>query len=214
MRLQGTRKIDCCAHIRVVQFTLFLDYQIKTAEKETLSKWKLRQLWEVKLGNLQKELENGTPNIKTLYFVSLPTNGTHNNHPTGADIAFAQKVHPLLINKILGLMLSNICDVYKVKMIKYYTDNELEKKLGFKQSEHGCAFYPDITDVKNHVYQAKRALELSKIDQENLRLKVNEWAVNDLENNFFLRPYMEASDASEKETSDVHVETEVSAPQI
>ena len=32
----------------------------------------------------------------------------------------------------------------------------------------------DITDVKNHVYKAKRALELSKIDQENLRLKVNE----------------------------------------
>ena len=197
--MQGTRKIGCCAHIWIVQFTLFLDYQIKTAEKETLSKWKLRQLREVKLANLQKELENGTPNLKTLYFVSLPTNGTHNNHPTGADIAFAQKVHPLLIHKISGLASSNIRDVYEVKkMIKHYTNNELAKELGFKRSENDRTFYPDITDVKNHVYKAKRALELSKIDQENLRLKVNAWAATDTENNFFLRPYMEASDASER----------------
>ena len=186
LRLQGTRKIGCCAHIRIVQFTLFLDYQIKTAEKEALSKWKLRQLREVKLANLRKELETGTPNTKTVYFVSLPTNGAHNNHPVGPDIAFAQKVHPLLITKISDLVPSNICDVYEVKkMIKHFSDNKLAKELGFKPNEHDRAFYPDINDIKNHVYKAKRALELSKTDQENLRLKVNERAANDTKNKFF-----------------------------
>ena len=139
-------------------------------QKKRLSKWKLRQLREVKLANLRKELETGTPNTKTVYFVSLPTNGAHNNHPVGPDIAFAQKVHPLLITKISDLVSSNICDVYEVKkMIKHFSDNELAKELGFKPNEHDRAFYPDINDIKNHVYKAKRALELSKIDQENLR---------------------------------------------
>ena len=65
-------------------------------------------------------------------------------------------------------MSSNICNVHEVKMmIKHYSDTELTKELGFKPNDH-----PDITDIKNHVYKAKRALEVSKLDQENLRLKV------------------------------------------
>ena len=130
------------------------------------------------------------PNTKTVYFVSLPTNQAQSNHPTGPDIAFVQKVHPLLITKISDLVSSNICDVYEVKkMIKHYSDNELAKQLGFKPNQHDRAFYPDVIDIKNHVYNAKRVLELSKIDQENLRLKVNEWEADDTENNFFLPIY-------------------------
>ena len=88
-------------------------------------KWKLRQLREAKVANLRKELETGMPNAKSAYFVSLPTNEVHSNHPTGPDIAFAQKAHPLLIAKISDLVSSNICDVHKVKkMIKYSSDNE------------------------------------------------------------------------------------------
>ena len=33
LRLQGTRKIGCCAHIRITQFTLFTNYQISSMEK-------------------------------------------------------------------------------------------------------------------------------------------------------------------------------------
>ena len=54
-----------------------------------------------KVANLRKELEIGMPNAKIAYFVSLPTNEAHSNHPTGPDIVFAQKVHPLLIAKYL-----------------------------------------------------------------------------------------------------------------
>ena len=61
----------------------------------------------------------------------------------------------------------------------------MAKELGFKPSEDDCTFYPDITDIKTHVYKTKRALELLKIDQENLRLKVNEWVANDTKNKVF-----------------------------
>ena len=73
-------------------------------------------------------------------------------------------------------------------------NNELAKELDFKPHRNDCTFYPDITDLKNHVYKAKRALELSTIDQEKLRLKVNEWAADNSEKKFcyilILRPAM------------------------
>ena len=199
LRLQGMRKIGCCAHIRITQFTLFTNYQISSMEKQGLSSWKLRKLRETKLACLRKELEDGTPNTKVIYFVSLPSNQAHSSHPTGPDIAFAQKVHPLLIAKISELVLSNICDIYEVKKIlQYYTNNEISKELGFKPNENDRAFYSDMSDIKNHIYKAKRTLELSKIDQENLRLKVNEWTANGSENKFFFRPYIEGSGNDEQ----------------
>ena len=74
-------------------------------------------------------------------------------------------------------------------MIKHYTENELAKMLGFKPNEHDHAFYPDIIDIKNYVYKATRALELSIIDQENLRLTLNKWTSNGTKKNFFLSIY-------------------------
>ncbi len=32
-------------------------------------------------------------------------------------------------------------------------------------------YFPVPRDVRNHIYKAKKALELSKIDQHNLKLK-------------------------------------------
>lgn len=64
-------------------------------------------------------------------------------------------------------------------------------ELGFKPKLHDRAYYPSITDIKNHVYQAKRALELSKMDQENLRLKIEQWK-HDSNSTFFFRPFIKA----------------------
>ena len=186
LRLQGTRKIGCCAHIEIIQYTLYPDYQITKQEKEGLSSWKLRLLREAKLKKLREELENNTAKSQAKYFVSLPANEAHKNHPTGADIAFAQKVHPLLIRKISELVSANITDVHEIKrLLKYYTNNQISKELGFKPNVHDRAFYPNTVDIKNHIYRAKRARELSKIDQENLRLKIQEWEANNPECTFF-----------------------------
>ena len=140
-------------------------------------------------------MDTGIPKTQTKYFVSLPTNEAHKNHPTGANITFAQKVHPYyyIITKISELVSANTTDVHEViKLLKYHTDNQISKQLGFKPQTHDRAFYPNIIDIKNHVYQAKRALELSKLDQESLRLKIKEWEANDLESTFFFRPYITA----------------------
>ena len=44
--------------------------------------------------------------------------------------------------------------------------------------------------IKNHVGNAKRALELSKLDQENLRLKIEEWQKDCPESTHYFRPYV------------------------
>ena len=98
-------------------------------------------------------MDTGTVKTQTKYYVSLPTNEAHRNHPTGEHIAFAQKVHPLLLTKISELVSANITDVHEVKkLLKYYTDNQISKELGFKPQAHDRAFYPNIVDIKNHVY--------------------------------------------------------------
>ena len=84
---------------------------------------------EIVMGSQGSKLKKGAGDwyakCQNCLFLSLPTNEAHSNHPTGPDIAFAQKVYPLLIAKISDLVSSNICDVHEVKkMIKHYSDNE------------------------------------------------------------------------------------------
>ena len=50
----------------------------------------------------------------------------------------------------------------------------------------------DITqkkDIRNHMYIAAVKLKFSKIDQENLELKVKEWQKQSPNDNFFFQGY-------------------------
>ena len=55
-----------------------------------------------------------------------------------------------------------------------------------------------LCDIKNHVCKAKKAFELSKLDQENLRLKMEDWKQSSPLSNFYFRPYIK--DASNAKT--------------
>ena len=50
-------------------------------------------------------------------------------------------------------------------------------------------YFPTTMHIQNHVYTAQKALELSKFDQDNLRLKINEWKKVSPCSSFHLRPY-------------------------
>ena len=51
------------------------------------------------------------------------------------------------------------------------------------------AYHPTNNDIKNHIYRAKSKLQLSKFDQENLRLKINEWQKKAPSTMFFFHPF-------------------------
>ena len=49
----------------------------------------------------------------------------------------------------------------------------------------GCAYYPTVTDINNHVTKAKSALQLSKLDQQSLYPKIQEWKKSNPDANHF-----------------------------
>ena len=60
------------------------------------------------------------------------------------------------------------------------------------------AYYPTVTDINNHVTKAKSALQLSKLDQQNLHLKIQEWKKSNPDANHYFRPF--TSSDGDKET--------------
>jgi len=61
-------------------------------------------------------------------------------------------------------------------------------------SHNNRLFYPMPCDIRNHVSKAKRTLQLSKLDQENLKLKIEEWQKSTPSSNHFFRSYIKKSD--------------------
>ena len=132
--LQGSRKVGCGAHVEVKSFILYPEYAISDAEKEGLSKWKLRCLYEEKMKQLKTDLANNkTVKVELKYFVSLPCEEAHSGHPTGYAAGYSQKLNPYVSQKISEMVSSGITDTAEVKRtLEYYVDNFLVKQLGMQ----------------------------------------------------------------------------------
>ena len=76
------------------------------------------------------------------------------------------------------------------KALYHYVKYNVPSELGITPLTSDRAFYPLPNDIKNHVVNAKSALELSKLDQENLRLKVEEWHKISPQSSHFFRPFI------------------------
>lgn len=138
--------------------------------------------------NLCKNAQNVT--TKTMYYVSLPTEDSHQGHPTGAGTAgFAQRVNDKVAIKISELVADGVTESDKVRSIlRHYVLKDL-----CKNNPPDCndrAYFPTDTDLRNHIYMAKRAMQLSCLDQENIKLKLENWKAIDPESNHFFRPYL------------------------
>ncbi len=76
------------------------------------------------------------------------------------------------------------------KTLFHYVKHTMPKEHGITPVTSDRAFYPLPHDIKNHVGNAKSVLELSKLDQENLRLKVEEWHKTFPQSIHYFRPYV------------------------
>ena len=153
---------------------------------------KIEQLRKNKLELLRQAIAKGDE-IHTIakYFVSLPLEAAHSGHPTGSSGGFAQRIHPLLSEKISELVAAGITETNEVRRsLRFYVTNTLCKELGYQTKQSDRALYPTTTDIRNHVYSAKKALELSKLDQENTRLKIERWQSTNAEASYFFRPFV------------------------
>ena len=55
-------------------------------------------------------------------------------------------------------------------------------------SHHSRRFFPERRDLRNHMYRASVKLRFSKIDQENLSMKVDIWTKKEVKDTSYLRP--------------------------
>ena len=139
---------------------------------------------------LQNAIACGKPiKTSTKYHVLLPTEKAHHSfHETKGAAGYAQRIHPKLIEKIYELVSEGITDTQEVKRaLKHYTLHVLCPEEKPELTDR--AYYPTSVDVRNHVYKAQRACQLSKLDQENLRLKIELWQKESPQSHFHFRPY-------------------------
>ena len=89
------------------------------------------------------------------------------------QLVFCQRINPIILNKISELVSSGNDDIKEVqRALSHYIKHTLPKEHNITPISSDRAFYPLPNDIKNHVGNAKRALEMSKLDQENLQLKI------------------------------------------
>ena len=171
--LQGSRKIGCHAHIEIKGYTLYPEYAVS----QTLTECANRKSKEQNLKRLCDILANGKPvATKKVYFVALPMVDAHSGHEVGEQGGFAQRIHPELIHQINEMVHQGITDSSEIKRaLKLYVVNHLSKQHGVNPIETDRSFYPTLRDIQNHIYKSKKQLELSTLDQENLRLKILQW---------------------------------------
>ena len=119
----------------------------------------------------------------------LPVEEAHQSfHETRGAAGYAQRIHPKLIEKIYELVSEGITDTQEVKRaLKHYTLNVLCPEQKPELTDR--AYYPPSVDIRNHIYKAQQACQLSKLDQENLRLKIEMWKKQSPQSHFYFRPY-------------------------
>lgn len=188
--LQGTRKIGCKAHITVHVITLYPDFCITKREISSVSCRGLKELKKQKISQLRDALANNNSiTLTTKCYINLPEEEAHHAfHETQGAVSYAQRIHPKLIEKIHELVSEGLTEVQEIKRaLKHYVQHILCPDI--KPGLTDRSYYPTSMDVRNHVYLAQRACQLSKLDQENLQLKVEQWKKDNTKSNYFFRPY-------------------------
>ena len=102
--------MGCLAHITIKKCTLYPDYSLQLDEggKSTIRTLKEKKMAALK-ANLCKNAQNVT--TKTMYYISLPTEDSHQGHPTGAGTAvFAQRVNDEVAIKISELVADGVTE--------------------------------------------------------------------------------------------------------
>ena len=64
------------------------------------------------------------------------------------------------------------------------------------------AYFPASRDLKNHIYKAKRAFELSKFDQHYLAKKIGKWEKSYPESRHYFRLYISVPEAQAEHIED------------
>lgn len=199
LRLQTT---GCNAHIVTRTYKLYPEFTMSQSV-DNISQRQVRKCKEDLLTAARVAIKAGSAKSSIKHFVSLPTQRAHSGHPVDVNASFCQRIHPIIVKKISEFVSSGIVETKEVqRVLENYVKHNLQSEHGITAHSSDRAFHPLAVDIKNHVDSVKRALELSKLDQENLRLKIQGWKKKSPESLHYFRPYIK-SDQTHHDKSDV-----------
>ena len=193
--LQGTRKKGCQAHIQILEFCIYPQYGVKTQQSQSLSLKKTRNIRESSLKRLREVLTNNEVLQTThKYFVSLPTEEAHHKcHSTKGVMGLSQRIHPELILKIQEFVSVGTIEPVEVQRLLIHLVKQY-MCAGKLPDANDRAYYPSLGDIKNHIAKAKRALQLSVMDQENAAKLTERWEKLSPDSHYLFRPYKHKDD--------------------
>ena len=85
-----------------------------------------------------------------------------------------------MIRRLVGEGIRNVKDMY-VKA-DLFADQQLPPL-------NSRCFFPEERDIRNHIYNSTSQLWMSKVDQENVSLLIENWQMTKQNNFFFFRGY-------------------------
>ena len=119
----------------------------------------------------------------------MPSEEAHSGHPVGSNAMYSQRIHPLLVTKITEMALEGITNTTEVKRsLRFYANTVLSSQVGIKFSKQIVLFIPQALIFAIIFMQPKKILELSKLDQKNVRLTVEQHKKDDPTSSFFFPP--------------------------
>lgn len=194
--LQSTRKIGCPAHISIFEYEIFPEFDVATS---MLKQYEVKIQRQEALTSLRTALKSDKiPTIHKKYYVSLPCSEAHENiHPVGNQAGMAQKVHSVVTDKIKELVRGGITDARTIKQLL-----RMHIQTNFKDAcPDDRSYYPMLVDIQNHIYSAKKGMDFSKLDQENLQKKISQWEIESPTSTHLFRPYTtESIDGQDPQT--------------
>ena len=91
-----------------------------------------------------------------------------------------------MIRKLVGEGIRNVKEMQRALRLYVKTDLFDDQQLPPLNSRR---FFPEERDIRNHIYNATSQLRMSKVDQENVSLLIENWQMTKQNNFFFFRGY-------------------------
>ena len=91
-----------------------------------------------------------------------------------------------MIHKLVGEGIRNVKEMQKALQLFVKTDLFADQQLPPLNSRR---FFPEEQDIHNHIYNATSQLRMSKLDQENVSLLIENWQKSKQGDFFLFRGY-------------------------
>ncbi|XP_078494486.1 uncharacterized protein LOC100177947 isoform X2 [Ciona intestinalis] len=179
--VQGSKKMNCTACLNIREILTFPDYKVKTEDK-----WKKQKTSQ----HLKTVGFSSVKNSVSCFIVLFPSIHDHSGHPVGEAAGIQQRVDSRVIDKVGELIDDRVCSIMEIQRhLRIFVVHELFKNT-LPPASSNRRFFPTKKDITNHYYNAYTKRKMSKIDQANVQLLVDEWCHKLPEDKILFRPYI------------------------